>query len=96
VDGLGGFTSVPGLIGLGFGDASAASGESVPLGSFTLGVAPTGTTTPMATFDVTTATGFREFAVMSGSLLGNGEPARLIINTSEFPWTSAEVVPSQN
>jgi hypothetical protein len=91
----GGFTAVPGLTNLAYEQASAGPGVTVPAASLTLGLAPTGTTTPAATFDVTPTTGLRAFAVAAGSLLGTGESFRLIlVNTSVFPWVAAEVFPN--
>jgi hypothetical protein len=91
----GGFTAVPGLTNLAYTQASAGPGVNVPAASLTLGLAPTGTTTPAATFDVTPTTGLRAFAVAAGSLLGTGESFRLIlVNTSVFPWAAAEVFPN--
>ncbi|UCH83242.1 MAG: hypothetical protein JSW50_12365, partial [Candidatus Latescibacterota bacterium] len=58
------------------------------------GVAPTGSTTPVATFSISTAAGLRAYAVAAGSLGGTGESFRLIVvDTSMFPWTAAEVQP---
>ena len=91
----GGFTAIPGLTNLAYTQASAEPGVNVPAASLTLGLAPTGTTTPAATFDVTPTTGLRAFAVAAGSLLGTGESFRLIlVNTSVFPWVAAEVLPN--
>ena len=92
----GGFSAVPGLTDLSFGEASSAAGIAVPAAALTLGVAPTTTTTPVATFDVTTTLGLRAFTVAAGSLLGTGESFRLIlVNTSVFPWVAAEVFPNE-
>jgi hypothetical protein len=91
----GGFSAVPAFVGLGFGDASAGAGTLVPAGNLTVGVAATGTTTPVATFDIATAADVRAFAVASGSLAGTGEAFRLIIvNTAVYPWTAAQVLPN--
>lgn len=91
----GGFTPVPDFVGLAYGDASPESGTAVPAGNLTIGVAPTTTPTPAATFDVTTVSGLRAFAVAAGSLAANGEGFRLlIVNTGVYPWTAAEVLPN--
>lgn len=91
----GGFTAVPDFVGLAYGDASAQAGTLVPVGNLTIGVAATGTTMPVATFNVTTVSGLRALAVASGSLLGTGESFRLVvINTAVYPWTAAEVFPN--
>jgi hypothetical protein len=91
----GDFTAVPGLTNLAYTQASAGPGVNVPAASLTLGLAPTGTTTPAVTFDVTPTAGLRAFAVAAGSLLGTGETFRLIlVNTSVFPWVTAEVLPN--
>jgi hypothetical protein len=90
-----GFTAVPDFVGLAYGDTSPVIGTEVPTGNLTIGVAPTTTTTPAATFDVTTVSGLRAFAVASGSLDGNGESFRLVVvNTGVYPWTAAEVFPN--
>ena len=91
----GGFSAIPALTDLSFGEASSAAGLTVPVGALTLGIAPASTTTPVATFDVTTALGIRAFVVASGSLLGTGESFRLLlVNTSVYPWVAAEVFPN--
>lgn len=82
---------------LAFAGSEPAAGAQVPAASLTLGVAPTGNTNPVATFDVTTATGLRAFAIAVGALAPDaGEEAfRLIlVNTSVWPWTAATVSPN--
>jgi hypothetical protein len=94
VDGMG-FTAVGSFSNLSFGAASAAVGQSVPAASLTLGVAATGSTSPVATFDVSPTSGLKAFAVAAGSLSGTGEGFRLVlIDTSVFPWTATPVLPN--
>jgi hypothetical protein len=80
-----------------FGQASDATGLEAPVGDLTIGVAATGTTTPVATFDVTTAAGLQTFAVAAGALAPDGaeEAFRLIlVVVSTNPWVAAEVLPN--
>lgn len=72
-------------------------GAAVPAADLTLGVAATGSVSPVATFDVTTVAGLRAFAVAIGALSPDaGEEAfRLaVINTAAWPWTVAQVNPN--
>jgi hypothetical protein len=81
-----------------FGEASDAIGLEAPLGDLTIGVAATGSTTPVATFDVTTSAGLQTFAVAAGALAPDGveEAFRLIlVVVSANPWVGAEVLPNQ-
>jgi hypothetical protein len=88
-------TAVPAFVDLAFEESSTATGTSLPIGSLAIGVAQTGTTAPVATFDLTTTAGLRAFAVAAGSLGGTGESFRLVIlDTSVFPWTAAVVFPN--
>jgi hypothetical protein len=80
---------------LAFGDASPSAGTALPVGPLTVGVAATGTTTPVATFDVTTVAGLRAFAVAAGSLSGPGESFRLmLVDATQAPWAAVEVQPN--
>ncbi|UCG52126.1 MAG: DUF4397 domain-containing protein [Candidatus Latescibacterota bacterium] len=95
VDAGGVLTPISAFTNLAFGDASVSSGTSTPIGALRIGVSATGSTTPVATFDIATVAGLRAFAVAAGSLQGTGESFRLIIvNTSVFPWAAAEVPPN--
>lgn len=80
-----------------FGQASDAAGLEAPVGELTIGVAATGATTPVATFDVTTAAGLQTFAVAAGALAPDGveEAFRLLlVIVSANPWVGAEVLPN--
>lgn len=80
---------------LSFGESSPAAGTALPVGDLTIGVAATGTTAPVATFDVTTAAGLRAFAVASGSLGGTGEGFRLVLVVAgDESWSAVEVSPN--
>lgn len=95
--GTGDIDQPPVFSNLAFGSASEAVGAEVPAATLTLGVAPTGDPTPVATFDVTTSAGLRTFAVAAGALAADpGEEAfRLfLVVASENPWIAAEVLPN--
>lgn len=80
---------------LAFEQSSDPTGTTVPAASLEIGVAATGSTSPAATFDVTTTPGLRAFAVAAGSFLGDGESFRLfVVDTGAWPWTNAEVMPN--
>jgi len=73
------------------------TGADVPAAALTLGIAPTGSVNPVATFDIVTASGLRAFAVAVGALApDNGEEAfRLVlVNTTAAPWTATPVNPN--
>lgn len=87
-------TAVSDFTNLSFSDDSKASGTVIPVGTLPIGVAATGSTSPLASFGVTTALGVRAFAVAAGSLSGPGETFRLlVVDTATYPWASAEVLP---
>jgi hypothetical protein len=97
VNGSGAFTPVPDYTNVSYTESSVSAGTSIPVASLTLGVAPTGSDNPVASFEVTTAGGLRAFAVAAGSLQGTGETFRLlVVNASVFPWEAAEVLPISN
>jgi hypothetical protein len=82
---------------LAFGAASDATGLEAPVGTLTIGVAPTGDATPVATFDVTTVAGLQTFAVAAGALAPDGEEEAfrlILVVASENPWIGAEVLPN--
>jgi len=88
-------TPVPDFVDLAFEESSTGTGTSLPAAALAIGVAATGSTTPVATFSITTSAGLRAFAVAAGSLGGTGESFRLVlVNTAVFPWTAAEVFPN--
>lgn len=79
---------------LSFAIGSAGEGAAIPQASLTLGVAPAGQTTTVATFDVTTIADLRAFTIAVGALNPDvGEEAfRLVlVNTSATPWTASEI-----
>lgn len=81
---------------LSFTESSPGIGTSLPVGALLVGVAATGTTTPVATFDITTSAGLRAYAVAAGSLSGPGATFRLVlvVASSSAPWTAVEVMPN--
>ncbi len=93
----GGFSAVAPLSGLEFGAASDEAGVALPAGTYTLGVAPAGTMTPVATFGVALGGDQSVFSVAAGSL-GGGEGREsfllIAIDTSVFPWAAAAVAPN--
>ncbi len=90
----GNFTAVAGLTDLSFGESSAAAGLALPVGALVLGVAATGTTTPVATFSVAPVTGQRLLALALGSLTGDGEDFRLVlVDTAPATWSAVSVLP---
>lgn len=94
-DGAKAFTAISEYSDLAFGEASAAAGLPINAMALTVGVAPTGTITPAATFDLTLTGVDRAFAVAAGSLGGTGESFRLVVvNASSYPWQAAQVMPN--
>lgn len=91
-------TPVPDYVDLSFTESSVGAGTALPVGTLDIGVAATGTTAPVATFTITTFNGLRAYAVAAGSIASppvGGNGFRLVIvNTSVFPWTAAEVMPN--
>ncbi len=82
---------------LAWSESSDDIGREVPVGDLTIGVAETGNTTPVATFDITTSAGLQTFAVAAGALDFDGveEAFRLIlVVVSANPWEGAEVLPN--
>ena len=82
---------------LAWSESSDDIGLEVPVGDLTIGVAATGSTTPVATFDITTAAGLQTFAVAAGALAPDGveEAFRLLlVVVSANPWIGAEVLPN--
>jgi len=89
------FGAVGDYTNLAFGDASAAMGTALPAQALTIGVAATGASSPVATFDIAPADGLKAFAVAAGSLTGIGESFRLVIvDASAWPWAAVEVMPN--
>jgi hypothetical protein len=82
---------------LAWSESSDDSGLEVPVAALTIGVAATGSTTPVATFDITTTVGLQAFAVAAGALAPDGgeESFRLIlVVASATPWVGLEVLPN--
>ena len=82
---------------LSWSESSDDIGLEAPVGDLTIGVAATGSTTPVATFDITTSAGLQTFAVAAGALAPDGveEAFRLIlVVVSANPWIGAEVLPN--
>ncbi len=79
-------TLTPAASNIDFGAASDELGIELAPGALVLGVAPTGTTTPVATFDVNVSAGLRSFAVAMGGAAGR--PLQLgLIDTAVVPWS---------
>ncbi|MDP2470913.1 MAG: DUF4397 domain-containing protein [Candidatus Palauibacterales bacterium] len=81
---------------LAWSESSDDAGLEAPVGDLTIGVAATGSTTPVATFDITTEAGLQTFAIAAGALAPDGveEAFRLIlVVVSTNPWVGAEVLP---
>ena len=88
-------TPVADYVNLAFTESSSSAGTALPVGALLIGVAATGTTDPVATFDITTSSGLTAFAVAAGSLSGPGESFRLVlVNTTTSPWSAVEVAPN--
>jgi hypothetical protein len=88
-------TPIADFTGLAFTDASHPAGTELPAANLTVGIAAANTTTAVATFDITTTSGLRAYAVAAGSLQGTGQSFRLIVvDTTVFPWAAAEVLPN--
>ena len=88
-------TAVPDYVNLSFEDASTSAGTALPAASLNIGIAATGTTAAVATFDITTVAGLRAFAVAAGSYGGTGESFRLIVvDATNYPWAAVEVAPN--
>lgn len=90
-------TGTPPIIDLAFTEATAGAGLELPAASYTFGVAATGSTTPVATFDIALTNGLRAFAIAAGALAPSGSEASFalhVVNTSVWPWTVAAVAPN--
>ena len=74
---------------------SGIAGLSLPAATLPVGLAVTGSTTPVVTFTVTTAAGLRAFAIAGGSLnnVGGHGVKLYVVNTGESPWTVAAISP---
>lgn len=77
-----------------FTRASAETGLGADAGHLVVGVAPTRTAHPVATFTIPAAAGQRAFAVAAGALAPTGNQAFfrfLVVDTSASPWTVSPV-----
>jgi hypothetical protein len=89
-------TPVDAFRNLAFEQASTASGTTLPVGNLPIGIAATGSTTPLVTFTVPTSAGLKAYAVAAGSIGGTGESFRLVIvDATDFPWQAVEVSPDE-
>jgi hypothetical protein len=91
-------TPVPDFTNIIFTGSSTGIGTALTAGSLDIGVAATGTTTPVATFTINFAQGMKVFAVAAGSIAdppvgGNGFRL-LVVDTVTFPWSAVEVMPN--
>lgn len=90
------FNPIPGLTNLTFPNASSGEGVSLPPSALTLGLAPTGTTTPVARFAQTVQAGQSIFAIAAGVLTPSGtrKTLRLInVDATSTSWTSNSLPP---
>ncbi len=98
VDSVTGDLSVVVFENLSFGAASEpVVGSELPVGDLLLGVAATGSTTPAATFDVTTSAGLQTFAIAIGALTpqaGDASFRLLLVLASANPWIESEILPN--
>jgi hypothetical protein len=68
-------------------DVTPVAGTNVAVGALTLGIAPTGTTSTLADFAVTTTANERAFVVAAGKYTGTPNPLQLlVVNTSGLLW----------
>ena len=88
-------SAVPDFTNLPFTVASTELGTVLPSGSITVGVAANPGTAAVAEFDLVLTGGLRAFGNAVGTLGSDGESFRLVIvDTSVWPWISAEVMPN--
>lgn len=92
----GAVTPVGDFTNLAFEQGSPVAGTSLPVGNLPIGVAATGTTSPVAEFTVPTSAGLQAFAVAAGALDPlKGETFRLVVVvTNSFPWSALEIQPN--
>jgi hypothetical protein len=96
VDGLGELTPVSDYTNLGYGESSRSEGTGLPVGGLLIGVAGTGSTTPAATFNVTTANGISVFAVAAGAFQTPSPNTfrLLVVDTGASQWTVSTINPN--
>jgi hypothetical protein len=90
------FTAPEPLRNLAFRMASPAEGLALDPGMLTVGVAPTGMTTPVARFPLVLTAGLRAHVVAAGALapmMGAQGFRLLVVNAAAWPWTVAAVTP---
>ncbi len=81
---------------LAFTESSPAAGTALSVGAVTIGIAATGQTTPLFSFDLNITAGLRAFAVAAGSVSGPGESFQLLlVDTTSMPWVSISVPPNE-
>ncbi len=81
---------------LGYTKASNEKGLAADAGHLPIGVAPTGSTTPVARFTVPATEGQRAFAIAAGALAPTGGAKSfrfLVVDTAPATWTVATVFP---
>ncbi|MFN3201076.1 MAG: DUF4397 domain-containing protein [Bradymonadia bacterium] len=82
-----------------YGESTDAAGLPLPPGEIRVGVAATGTPTPVEAFDLDLTAGLRAFTLATGFLspmLENEQPFGLmVVNTAAWPWTVAQVAPTE-
>ncbi len=77
-----------------FTHATEPDGAAVPPGTYTIGVAPTGSTLPIASFDLSVGAKARVYAIAAGMLSSKSVPFRLfVIDSSEPAWTIQSISP---
>ncbi|HEX4334895.1 MAG TPA: DUF4397 domain-containing protein [Polyangiaceae bacterium] len=81
----------PAFPALAFGDASGVAGTSVAVAPEKFGVAPTGTTSTLAEFNVTTMAPQRAFAVVAGSGNSNVHPLQLVVVDTTGVWAVHDI-----
>lgn len=80
-----------------FPSSQSDAGTEIPAAPLTIGVAPTGQASPVATFDITAQAGLRAFAVAIGALAPDTDEEAfrlLLVNTAAAPWTATAVNPN--
>ena len=79
---------------LAYGGASDPAGLRLPAGTWPLGIAVAGLSSPLLSFDVTVAPGQNVWAVAVGSLGGTGESFRVLaVDTTPATWGTATLWP---
>jgi hypothetical protein len=84
-----GILSTPVFTNAKYKDVTPVAGANVDVGSVTIGLAPTGTTTTSAEFDATLTASERGFVIVAGKYAGtNPNPLQLlVVNTTGVFWS---------